>query len=113
MKFKTIIYVKAAVLKFGKVNCLVQDHTASVNNKGGSDFLSEAQTTPFLPHHAEHRVRTAKGAERKAGVLWTAVRCYGTQHRFLARARQGQKGRKKQDDVVHKQHLSAEESRSP
>ena len=73
MKLKTIIYVKAAVFKFGKVNYCVQDHTASVNSKDGSDLLPESQTMPFLPHHTKHCIRTPKGAERKANMLWTAV----------------------------------------
>ena len=73
-KLKTTICFEVEVLESGRVNCFVQDLTASVNSKGGSELLSEAQTKPFLSHLTKHCIRTAEGAEPKADMLWTLVR---------------------------------------
>lgn len=73
MELKTIIYVKVEVLNFGKVNYFVQDHTAYINNKDGSDLLSEPQTMLFQSHHPKHCIRTAEGPELKEDMLWTMV----------------------------------------
>lgn len=70
MKLKTITYVKVEVLKFRKGNYFVQDHTASINNRDGSDLLSEPQTMLFQSHHS---TRTAEGADLKADILWIIV----------------------------------------
>lgn len=73
MKLKTIRYVKVEVLKFGKVNYFVQDHTASINNREGSDLLSEPQTMLFQSHHPKCCIKTAEGAELMADMLWIIV----------------------------------------
>lgn len=52
------------VLKAGRVNHFFQDCTALVNSKEEINLLSEAQTTPFLPHNminTEHTQALCQG----------------------------------------------------